>query len=279
MYNAPVLKKGIEVLRLVTQTNEALGVSEISRRLSIVKSTTLGILKALEEEGLLAQDPVTKKYLPGTSLFEFSRKVLRSMELPFVAKPFLERLVELVDETVILAAREDDDTLRVLEMAEPKKELKITVPMGTRFPVYTGALMKVFLSQMKNEEIARFVLEKPLPRYTDHSAEEIEGLLLEVERAREFGYATDLEEYRKGVRGVAALVFRGSRARAAIAIFGLASSMEDRRMPDIILHIKNTAQSISRKLTLMARNQDGSDGGVGPSPSEGPSYYGSGRGA
>ena len=30
------------------------------------------------------------------------------MELPFVAKPFLERLAEHVDETVILAAREDE---------------------------------------------------------------------------------------------------------------------------------------------------------------------------
>ncbi len=103
MYNAPVLRKGIEILRLIARTDEPLGVSDISRRLSIVKSTTLGILKALEEEGFLVQDRATKKYLPGSALFEFSRKVLRSTELSFVAKPFLQRLVEHVDETVILA--------------------------------------------------------------------------------------------------------------------------------------------------------------------------------
>ena len=90
MYNAPVLKKGIEILRLITQTKEPLGVSEVARRLSIVKSTALGILKALEEEGLVAQDPVTRKYVPGRSLYEFCREALRSMELPAVAKPFLE---------------------------------------------------------------------------------------------------------------------------------------------------------------------------------------------
>ena len=157
MYNAPVLRKGIEILRLVARTNEPLGVSDISRRLSIVKSTTLGILKALEEEGFLVQDRATKKYVPGSTLFEFSRRVLRSMELPFVAKPFLERLAEQVDETVILATREDDNAYRVLEVSEPKKELKITVPVGTRFPLYTGALMKVFFSQMTNEEIVRLV--------------------------------------------------------------------------------------------------------------------------
>jgi hypothetical protein len=55
------------------------------------------------------------------------------------------------------------------------------------------------------------------------------------------------------VRAIASLVFRGSAARAAISIFGLAGSMDDSRMPDMILHLKNTAQLISAKLTLMAK--------------------------
>ncbi len=208
MYNAPIIRKGIEVLRLISRTEEPLGVSEIARRLSIVKSTALGILKALEEEGFVAQDTSTKKFVAGSALFQFSREALRSMELPFVVKPFLQRLVELVDETVILAVRDDDNTIRVLEVVEPKKELKITVPVGTRFPFYTSALMKVFFSQMRNEEIIRSVKENPLPQYTAHSLVRVEDLIRQVEKARELGYATDLEEYRMGVRAIAALVSR-----------------------------------------------------------------------
>ena len=267
MYNAPVLRKGIEILRLVTETIEPLGVSDISRRLSIVKSTTLGILKALEEEGFLVQDRMTKKYLPGTTLFEFSRRVLRSMELPFVAKPFLERLAEHVDETVILVAQEHDNTYRVLEVSEPKKEMKITVPVGTRFPVHAGALMKIFFSQMANEEIARFLEENSPPKYADYGVTGIEDLLALVEETRERGYATDLEEYRKGVRAASVLVFRGARACGAITIFGLASSMEDQRLPEIISHMKNAARLISRKLTLMAESPGSSDGPVDPAKS------------
>jgi len=252
MYNAPVLRKGIEILRLVAQTNEPLGVSDISRRLSIVKSTTLGILKALEEEGFIVQDRVTKKYAQGNALFEFSRRVLRSTELSFVAKPFLQRLVEHVAETVILATREEDHTYRVLEVVEPKKELKITVPVGTHFPLYAGALMKVVFSQMTNEEIVGLASANPLPKHTDYSVTGVEDLLDQVQQVRERGYAADLEEYRKGVRGLAVLVFRGSRACGAISIFGLASSMEDQRLPDLVHHIKTAARLISNKLTLMA---------------------------
>jgi DNA-binding IclR family transcriptional regulator len=278
MYNAPVLKKGIEILRLITQAKEPLGVSEMARRLSIVKSTALGILKALDEEGLVAQDSVTKKYVPGRALYEFCREALRSMELPAVAKPFLERLVELVGETVILAVRDEDNTLRVLEVSEPKKELKITVPVGTRFPFHTGALMKVFFSLMKNEEIVRFVREHPLPSYTDRSVTRIEDLLEQVEHTREHGYATDLEEYRKGVRGVAVPVFRGPSARAAISIFGLASSMDDGQLVHMALHLKNTARLISARLTLMAKHADEQEGPSRVEGSTGLNEYSSGRG-
>ncbi len=74
-----------------------------------------------------------------------------------------------------------------------------------------------------------------------------------MQKARERGYAADLEEYRKGVRALAALVFRGSRACGAVSIFGLAGSMEDQRLPDMITHMKDAARSISRKLDAHGR--------------------------
>ncbi len=278
MYSAPILKKGIEILRLVARSDEPLGVSEIARRLTIVKSTALGILKALEEEGFVVQDSTTKKFVAGSALYQFSREALRSMELPVVAKPFLQRLVEIVGETVILAVRDDDDTLRVLEVVEPRKELKITVPVGTRFPFYTSALMKVFFSQMKNEEIIRFVEENPLPEYTEHSVTRIDDLLEHVEKARRLGYATDLEEYRRGIRAIAALVFRGPVARAAISIFGLAGSMDEGRLSDMIDQMKHAAQLISTKLTLMARGASDPEGSPVSRPA-GLDDYGSERSA
>ncbi len=124
--------------------------------------------------------------------------------------------------------------------------------------------MKIFFSQMANDDIVRLVGENSPPKYTDHSVTGVEDLLAQVEQTRERGYATDLEEYRKGVRGLSVLVFRGPRACGAISIFGLASSMEDQRFPDIVSHMKNAARLISRKLTLMAENPGTSDGVVDP---------------
>ena len=76
MYNAPILKKAVEVIKLIVKENKPLGVTDISRSLSISKSTTFGILKSLEEEGFLVQDKETEPPPAG------SRWVRQSAESP-----------------------------------------------------------------------------------------------------------------------------------------------------------------------------------------------------
>jgi predicted transcriptional regulator len=50
MYNAPILKKAIDIIKLMVRENKPLGVTEIARELSISKSTTFGILRSLEQK-------------------------------------------------------------------------------------------------------------------------------------------------------------------------------------------------------------------------------------
>ena len=48
MYDAPILKKAVEVLRLIVRQGRPLGTTDIARSLSFSKSTTFGILKSLD---------------------------------------------------------------------------------------------------------------------------------------------------------------------------------------------------------------------------------------
>jgi IclR family transcriptional regulator, KDG regulon repressor len=249
MYRAPILKKAIDTLRLIIRSPEPLGVSQIARELSLVKSTVLEIAKALEEQGLILQDGSNKKYVAGKELLELSREALKSVELPTIAHPYMERLVEAVDETVCLGVREDD-RVRIVDVVEPRKELKITSPVGTRFPISTAALMKIFLSGLERGKILDFLKENPLPAYTAHSITNPKAMLQEVERAREAGYGLDLEEYHEGVRVVAALVGTARPPEAAIWIIGLAGSMDDRKLPYMIEQVRKTAELITTRLSL-----------------------------
>jgi len=108
MYNAPVIKKTFEVLRLIVSSDRSLGVTEIAKTLSLSKSTVFGILKALQDTGFISKSKTSKKYAIGQELFKLSKIVLQGDVLTMIARPFLEKLVELVDETVFLCAREEN---------------------------------------------------------------------------------------------------------------------------------------------------------------------------
>ncbi|HON85312.1 MAG TPA: IclR family transcriptional regulator [Syntrophorhabdaceae bacterium] len=251
MYNAPIIRKAFDIIKLMVEDYNPLGVTEISKRLSISKSTVFGILKALEDENLITKDNSNKKYLIGPGLFELSKKVFKGGELSNIARPFLERLVGYVDETVFLCIRENDN-IETLDVIEAKKAVKISSPVGTKIPITASVLCKIFLSPMKNDDIRDFLLKKGLPKYTENSITDIDRFIEEIEKTRKLGYSLDLEEYLRGVRALATLLYYGDGTLAgAICIVGFSRSIKDEKLPMMIQHLKNTTQLINQRLSQL----------------------------
>jgi len=248
MYNAPILKKAVEVIKLIVKENAPLGVTDIARSLSLSKSTTFGILKSLEEEGFLVKDGQSKKYSTGSTLFELSKKILRTTDVAVTARPLLATLVAAVDETVFLGVREDD-VVKVLDVVEPQKEFKISSSIGTKFGLTVGVFGKIFLSSMEDKEVTELLSQKGLRKYTDNSIVDIDQFLREIDKTRTQGYAVDLEEYLKGMRAIAALIYSGHFPVAAIWIVGFTSSMGDDKLLTMISMLRNTAEEISARLS------------------------------
>ncbi len=255
MYNAPILKKAIEVITFIVNENKPLSVTDVARSLSISKSTTFGILKSLEEEGVLSKNPLTKKYSPGGTLFDLSKKVLRTTDVAVTARPYLEQLLTLVDETIFLGVREDD-TVKVLDVLEPEKELKISSPVGTRFSLLGGVIGKIFLSCCDNEEVMRLLSHKGLRPYTENSIVDTDAFMAEIEKVRTQGYAVDLEEYLKGMRAIASLIYSGRYPVAAVWIVGFTSSMSDEKLPRMIDDMKSMTEQISARLSPFSSRND-----------------------
>ncbi len=248
MYNAPILKKSLEVLKFIVNSGTPLGVTEISKELSISKSTVYGILSALKEERFIEKHMQTKKYVIGPGLYELSKNVFKGGELTAIARPFLEKLVGLVDETVFLCSSEDTVT-KVLDAVETKKAFKISSPVGGTFPITASATCKAFLSPMDDESIKAFLKEKGLPRYTENSITDIEKFLKEIDKTRANGYSLDFEEYLKGIRAVSTLLYSGGVPVAAICILGFSTSMYDEKIPFIVKNLMDTAEQISERLS------------------------------
>ena len=249
MYNAPIIKKAIEILRLLIKEYQPLGVTEIAKDLSISKSTAYGILQSFQEEGLVSKDNTTKKYTIGKEMMRLSKMVFKGQDIATITRPFLERLVELVNETVFLGVKEYT-SVKIIDVIEAKKDFKISSPIGTKLPITAGAIGKIFLSTMSNEEVTAFLEDKGLPRYTENSITDINLFIKEIDKTRDLGYSLDLGEYLKGVRAAASLIYQDNSPVGAIWFVGFSNSMIDERLNYIINNLKNTAKQISTRLSF-----------------------------
>jgi len=167
----------------------------------------------------------------------------------------MENLVELIDETVFFGVIENN-IIKILIVAEAKKSLKLSAPAGTKMPITAGAAGKIFLSALKNDEIITILKEKGLPRYTENSIVDLDSFIMEIEKTRKAGYGIDLEEYLKGVRAVASLIYQDDHPLGAIWVVGFSNSIIDEKLQFIIDHLKTTAERINKRISFNSHTED-----------------------
>lgn len=247
MYKAPTVKKAFQILELVARRDKQLTVSDISRELSISKSTVHGITRALEETGALARDGRTRTYSLGLTLFVLARTAYARIDLKEIARPVMEELMRATQQSVFLGVRSNDQ-VAIVDIVESTQDLKITAPVGARLPVMVGALGKVFLSSVSDSEAVSLMQKTGLRSDTARSITDPDRYLEEVREARENGYALDNEEYIQGVRAVAAPIQTPERQESAIWVVGFTQSIGDGTMKSIALETKRAAGTISGKV-------------------------------
>jgi len=248
-YSAPSVKKAFKILHAIADSSAGLGVSELAKNLKIGKSTVHGITLALEDLGVLARDPVHKKYNVGYTLLELGRKAYNKIELWDVAKTPMGTLMENVGETVFLGTL-NGDHVTILNVVESHNELKITSPPGTRLPLLVAATGRVFLAQLGEKKAREIVQRMGLTRYTSKSVVDPKKFLKEVEETKRRGYAVDDEEYILGVTAVAAPIQTTSLPPAAIWVAGFTPGFHnhDQKMEKVISEVLEAAQEVSRLL-------------------------------
>jgi len=246
-YGAPSVKKAFAILNAISSSREGLGVSELAKKLKIAKSTVHGMTSALEELGAVMRDPLTKKYKLGFTLLEIGRSAYSQIDLKTAARPVTEDLMEKTRTSVFLGIL-NWDHVTILDIVEARQDLNITAPVGSTIPLFAGAVGKVFLASMEEEQAAKIIKTKGLPRFTLNSIVDTESYFKELVQVREKGYAVDDEEYILGVRAVASPLMGLGQLRSAIWAVGFKASLDDKKMKKLTGETHKAAKTISRRL-------------------------------
>jgi IclR family KDG regulon transcriptional repressor len=247
-YFVPSLIKAFKVLETISESGVDVSISELSRRLRLSKGTVFAIAFTLEHLGALVRDPLTKRFSLGYTLLELGRRAFVREDVRGAARKPMEHLAEEIEETVFLGVL-NGDHVTILDMVESKRELKITAPSGTRLPLLAGATGKVFLATMDTGRAMEVINSLGLTPYTPNSITDVDRYMEEIEEVRERGFATDDEEYIRGVRAVACPL-EGHSLPHAVWVVGFTTSLDDRKMDRVIEELRGTSQIISEALRV-----------------------------
>jgi DNA-binding IclR family transcriptional regulator len=242
------LNRALDILFCLADDQEPLSLLDISQRAGLEKSTAYRLLKALAARGMVKVSEQSGRYRLGLAILALSGGMLGAADLRSVARPYMQHLHELANETVALAVLADGYRVFVFQI-ESQHELRWVVQIGQRVPLYLGAAAKVMLAYLPADEQERIIRSsdfKPLTANTPRNASELRGQLTEICGS---GIAKALGERVSGIIAVAAPVFDYTeRVIASITVCGAQERFDDAGVDRIRQPLAAAALSVSRQL-------------------------------
>ena len=198
------LEKGFKVLELLAE-KEGLTVTKVAELLGFNRAGSHRYLSTLRELGYLEKN-ADSRYQLTFKLLEIGMKFANRFEIRRVARPFMEELLSIFNETVNLGYW-DGKIVVHLDKTESQEILRLDLGIGMRAPAYCTGLGKAILAFLPVEERKGFFQRVKFLPYTPNTITTKEKLLEELQKTRERGFAIDDEELAIGLRCVAAPVF------------------------------------------------------------------------
>lgn len=250
--SAPVqsIQRAAAILRSFTEAEPELGVSELSRRLGLHKSTVSRMVATLQAEGLVDQNLESGKYRLGIGLVSLAGVALGRLNARGVAQPHLADLVAASQETVNVTVLDGRECVNIERAASPQP-IQYIGWIGRRSPLHCTASGKVILAHMMVEERTA-VLPAPLKKYTAKTVTNFEELNRQLEHICQNRYAIVHEEFEEGFSSVAAPIYNHlGKLIATISISGPSYRLSDSIFAEFLPILLATCQKISAELGFM----------------------------
>ena len=208
------------VLLAFTSGDATLGVSEIARRLSLPKSAVHRTLTALCRTGLLRRDADVPRYRLGPRAVELGLHALGHLDIRTAALPTMRDLTDRTQETSTMSLRAGSERFYAAQVESPQ-DVRMTVDIGRRCPLYAGASGRAILAFLDARELDDYLGGTSLAPLTQLTITRPARLREELAKVRELGYAASNGERDAWAAAVAAPVFaRDGRVIGSISVCG-----------------------------------------------------------
>lgn len=242
--------RALDILLLLYNNRQEMGVSEIGRELGLHKSTVHRTLATLEDKGFVRQNKETGRYWLGTIIYAMGLSIGEKLSLSDIIRPYARRLFEEFQEVVNVSILDKDSkngykSIIILKEIDTSKVLSVNPHIGSSSDAHASAVGKCLLAFSKDIDLEK-IKGIQLKKYTDNTITNWEDLMKELETIREKGYAIDNEEQEIGLFCIGAPILdRNNNAIAAISLSGPTARMKMGNMEFKIDKVVETAKQIS----------------------------------
>jgi len=196
------VSRALFILEKLASSREPLALRDIAEELEIPKSSSLVLLRALEEHEFVERDAIGR-YSVGLRAFEIGMSYIRGMSSVRAASDQLRILTEALNVTAHFAVLDGDDVVYVAKEDPEDLGVRLASFIGARLPAATTAVGTAQLACLP---------PRPALLAADSTLEERLAL------ARSRGYAVDNGAIISGVKCVAAPVMDEQGCCGAIGV-------------------------------------------------------------
>ncbi|MEM8790193.1 MAG: IclR family transcriptional regulator [Pseudomonadota bacterium] len=242
------LSKGLSILEALTAAKGSMGVSELSRELTLTKSNTFRLLQTLSTLGYVRRE-ANKTYSATLKTWQVGRAVVENLNLRSAARQMMHFLSEETEETIYLAVR-DGLQIVYIDKIESSKPIRSWNPIGGTAPIYCVGTGKAILATEYAE--LRSALSSSLRAYTDRTITDIEALDEDMSATSLRGYAIDTGEFRPQIYSFgAAILLPDGAAAGALGVSAPNVNLAEGDIERIGALVQHATQSVSETLARL----------------------------
>jgi IclR family transcriptional regulator, KDG regulon repressor len=210
------VRNAARLLKEFGKGDREIGVTELSRRLGIGKSTAHRLLNTLAEERLLEQDSQTGAYRLGLAMYELGASVSLHLDLHEACTPVLDQLRNATRETVQVAVLDGREVVYV-ERRESPQTIRLFGRVGHRNEAHCTSTGKILLASLEPMALDNILSGWRLARHTPYTVTDIAVLRTQLEQVRSRGWAENVNEAEMWTASVAAPI-RNARGNVVAAV-------------------------------------------------------------
>ena len=240
------VERALKILMLAAESQDPLGLTEISKGTDIDKATALRLLATLESFELIKRDPVTRRYAVGSGVWRLAaawRGDLRS-----VSHRHLDQLRQITGESVSLICTRGYERVVVLAL-EAMHELCVVPTVGSAVPIYAGASGKVLMAYLPETERDRIIELTGLKPVQPDRIIDRRSFLETLEGVRRTGYGVSVGDVTPGATAIAAPIFDAmGEVEAVVSLRAPEIRLTEERTRQVAPLVVDCAMAISRDI-------------------------------